>query len=388
MKLTICDPSKCTGCMACLNICKKNAIQIREDILGFKSPIIVPERCNECNLCIKICPSNNLVRKYFPLECYALQKSDDDRTASGGAATVLSEFVLTNGGVIYGCSGEDITHVKHVRVTSLAQLNSIKGSKYVQSEIGLIYREVKEDLRDNRKVLFIGTPCQVAGLKAFLVKEYEYLYTADLVCHGVPSQRMFDNTLALYKAKNNRLRFLSFRKKSCKYRGELGVKFGLFLDDNSKEVCVPWYKDPYMKGFMTNLFFRDSCYTCPYAYSVRVGDFTLSDFWGLEHKNLERLNIKNGISAVLINTEKALSLFKHIDEQYPNVTIVKRTVQEAITGNKQLQVPSRQHKNNRLFKDLYLRKDFKKAVNICVTRSVWKFLIMQSLYRFVAHFRN
>ena len=378
MKQNICDLNKCTGCMACLNICKKDAIVTVENPLGFKYPVINIEKCNECGLCFKICPNNNFIPKNFPVECYALQKVCDKNTASGGAATTLSELIIKKGGVVYGCTGEDINHVRHIRVDSLERLEILKGSKYVQSDIGRIFREIKEDLRDKKEVLFIGTPCQVAGLRAYLIKDYERLYTIDLVCHGVPSQKLLNDGLSIYSNMRKHFNFVGFRYKNPQNKGELGVDYGMYYKDGEILKKIPWYRDPYMTGFMTNLFFRDSCYICPYAYCIRVGDFTISDFWGLNNKNIGDLDIKNGISAVLLNSKKAQILFDSLINQHSsNLKIVRRTVQEAIMGNGQLQIPSRQNKNAELFKVLYPKKDLKKSVNHCASTSVLKFLLKQ-----------
>ena len=215
---TICDIEKCTGCSACLNCCPKDAIEMVEDTFGFLYPKTDNSRCIDCELCRKICPVNYHTPKTYPIETFAAYSVDpEDRltSTSGGAASVFSRFVLSQNGVVYGCSGKNIEHVEHVRIDKQAELNQLKGSKYVQSETGLLFRKVKSDLKAGFLTLFIGTPCQVAGIKSFLGKEYNNLITVDLVCHGVPSQRLLDENIKKYK-KQTDFTDISFRRKDLK----------------------------------------------------------------------------------------------------------------------------------------------------------------------------
>ena len=211
----ICPKEKCTGCYACVNICSKNAIKIDRDELGFSYPFIDPAFCVNCGLCVSVCPSHSALPFNLPLKAIIAHASDEAEqktSTSGGLASVFSRYIISHHGVVYGCSGADGKNIRHIRVEQESGLFFLKGSKYVQSEIGEIYRLAKNDLRTKRLVLFIGTPCQVAGLKSFLGQEYENLYTIDFVCHGVPSQQLLTDYLSQYILKGASY-CVSFRKK-------------------------------------------------------------------------------------------------------------------------------------------------------------------------------
>ena len=197
----VCPVDKCTGCSACYNVCRHQAINMVEDSLGHLHPEIDSDKCFGCHLCQISCPVINKQNLLYPKSCYALallEEKDLMESASGGAATALMRAVVSEGGIVYGCTGEDVFHVHHIRVDSLKDIQRLRGSKYVQSEIGTTYREVLKDLKDEKMVLFTGTPCQIAGLKSFLRKDYSNLATMDLVCHGVPSQKMLTENVGYY----------------------------------------------------------------------------------------------------------------------------------------------------------------------------------------------
>lgn len=361
----ICVKEKCTGCSACFNACSQKAITMSEDACGFIHPNIDQNLCIDCGLCTKVCPVNTKVTFKYPLECYAATvKSDEEllSCASGGLATELSRYVINKGGVVYGCTGKNIRNVHHIRINKIEDIELLKGSKYVQSFIGEVYRNVKKDLQTGYFVLFIGTPCQVAGLKGFLHhKDYQNLITVDLVCHGVPSQKMLNDNISLYCAENEDIS-VSFRKKvytSSRSGALWRITYGWFYQTKNMPAkrAIKYYKDPYMFRFLAPLIFRSSCYICPYANISRCSDFTLGDFWGLG-KDAGFINGK-GVSAVLVNTEKAVSVWSEISK---NCVCVQRDVVEAQKGNGQLQVSSRIHNNYDMFISLYPQIGFKQAV--------------------------
>ena len=191
--------SPCTGCAACNNICPKEAIEMRPDPLGFRHPYIRPELCVDCGLCLRTCPLLNTVRSTNDPQpdCYALQASDSIRghSSSGGAFTLLAESVLSQGGMVFGAAMDSELQTRHVCICSPNELISLCKSKYVQSDIGQAYRKAKSILVQGQTVLFSGTPCQIAGLYAYLHQPYEKLYTVDILCHGVPSQQMLQDSL-------------------------------------------------------------------------------------------------------------------------------------------------------------------------------------------------
>ncbi len=327
----ICPKEKCTGCSACMNVCPKEAITMVElEPLGHIHPLIDSSKCIDCHLCEKTCPVNYPVSFHKPLNAYAAVSRDYDdlmSSSSGGAASVFSHVILEHGGVVYGCVQENYKNISHTRISRKEDLHKLKGSKYVQSNINLAYRNVRQDLKSEKLVLFIGTPCQVAGLRSFLKKEYHNLFTIDLVCHGVPSQKLLREEV-LYMLGNDCDAYVHFRRK-----GEpLARMFGLFLSncskvDENKELFL--YND-YITAFMNGLTFRKSCYSCSYAQGSRCSDITVSDYWGIGKSTLKT---DCGISLILQNSSKA-SLLMDMSANYFHIE--KRTVEEAIAGNGQL----------------------------------------------------
>lgn len=377
----ICVKEKCTGCSACFNACNQKAITMSEDACGFIHPKIDQNLCIECGLCVKVCPVNTKVTFKYPSDCYAATvKSEEEllTCASGGLATELSRYVINKGGVVYGCTGKDIRNVHHIRINKLEDIELLKGSKYVQSFIGDTYKNVKKDLQAGHFVLFTGTPCQVAGLKGFLRhKDYQNLLTVDLVCHGVPSQKMLNDNISLYCAENEDIS-VSFRKKvytSSKYGALWHIVYGWFYQTKNMSAprAIKYYKDPYMFGFLAPLTFRSSCYICPYANISRCSDFTLGDFWGLG-KDAGFINGK-GVSAVLVNTDKAISVWSEVSE---SCVWVRREIVEAQKRNGQLQVSSYMHKKYAMFMSLYQQIGFKHAV-FCALKKEKLRLLLKSL---------
>lgn len=361
----ICKTDKCTGCAACFNACGKGAITMAEDACGYIHPQIDQAKCVDCGLCAKVCPVNVKAALRYPRDCYAATVKDDTELAScasGGMATELSRFVIGKGGVVYGCTGKDIRNVRHICIDKAEELDLLKGSKYVQSFIGSTYKEVRRDLQSGRLVLFIGTPCQVAGLQGFLRhKDYPNLVTADLVCHGVPSQKMLNDNIDLYcgKGENINVWFRQKERSSSKCDAPWRIAYGWFYQTSHMRAPrgVKYYKDPYMFGFLAPLTFRDSCYTCRYANISRCSDFTLGDFWGLGID--AGFTNGKGVSVVLVNTDKAGSVWAEVSER---CKCVQRDVVEAQKGNGQLQVPSRKNQNYETFVSKYPKVGFKKAV--------------------------
>lgn len=366
----ICPSNKCTGCSACQNICPVHAIKMVMDKCGYIHPNIDQQICINCNQCVAVCPVNNKVKLNYPQNCYAATAKDDVELlscASGGMATEFSKFIIKNGGIVYGCTGKDIRNVHHIRIDDFKDIVYLKGSKYVQSFIGETYNNIKRDLQSNKLVLFIGTPCQVAGLQSFLKnKEYPNLILIDLVCHGVPSQKMLNDDLSLYCSSSQEEITLKFREKGT--RGTKGslqyrIMYGLFykISHVHSQQKIRYYRDPYMFGFLRGLTFRRSCYSCRYACISRCGDFTLGDFWGLGHD--AGFDNGKGVSLVLVNTRKAEKLWREISE---NCRYVSRDVVEAQSGNGQLQCPSKMHHNYDKFISLYPQIGFKSAIHKCL----------------------
>lgn len=342
----ICEKKECTGCFACYNICPRNAIEMIEDCYGFIYPKINKEKCNDCNLCKKICPSNQKIEINDCIKCYAAKSKEIntyESSTSGGICTEISKYIINNNGVVYGAALVDEGKFRHIRIDNIDELKKIQGSKYVHSYTMDSYKLVKDDLK-NKTVLYIGTPCQINGLKKFLMKDYDNLYTIDLICHGVSSQKFLQENIS-NKIDIKKIKNISFRGKN-----------GYSIVLNNK-IEIPAHKSFYMYGFLNSYFIRDNCYQCKYAQSKRCGDISAGDFWGLKtNVNFEH---KKGINCVIINTKKGDTIFNDINKHLDYCEV---DYQEAINGNPQLRTHSRQVPLKRgKFLNNYLKKGFNES---------------------------
>lgn len=355
----ICPNNKCTGCMACYNSCPKHCISMEFDEYGTLLPNINKDYCINCNICSKICPINSILKMNTPLEAYACWNLDEKirkSSSSGGIAYTFYKNFILNNGIVYGCHYDENLQLRFSSASSLNDIEKYKTSKYSQAYIGNIFKKIREHLNNNTKILFIGTPCQVAGLKSYLVKDYDNLFTIDLICHGVPSQKYIDEYVTSLDLQN--------KPTNLSFRGLHDFYFTLYKDSQilySKKAK----EDPYFSSFLNGLFYRESCYECTYANSSRIGDITIGDFWGLGKDIPFEHNTSSGVSVALINTTKGNQLFETIKE---SIFFEKRTVLEAIEGNDQLRHPSIKHKNFNKFQELYIQNGFAYAIHECFNK--------------------
>lgn len=351
----ICDKEQCFGCCACYNSCPVDAISMVEDNWGNIVPSISQQKCIDCGRCKKVCPAINDSDFKKPINTYAAIAKDEHiytTATSGGIATAMSKYVIENNGVVYGAAfKENTSELNHIRVNSIDDLEKLKGSKYVQSNVGSTYKQVKKDLNGGLFVIFIGTPCQVDGLIKFLGKDYENLITVNLICHGVPANKLLIEHIKSNINTNDDCE-ISFRDNS---------KYVLTLKTNEDILYQNiFYKDLFFTGFMRKTFFRNSCYSCKYAQQIRVGDFTIGDFWGFNQNKPFIVETKNGLSVILVNTEKGNLFFDKISD---NLIFQKRELEEAVNGNPQLKYPSKKNRSFEKFRKLYLKYGFEKAAN-------------------------
>ena len=353
----ICDKTKCTGCMACYNACPRHCISMVYDENGILNPQIQDNLCSGCNICSTVCPVNKDIPVTMPLETYAcwdLNNENRKTSSSGGIASIFYEHFIQNDGIVYGCYYDENLQLKFSKATTLEELGKFKTSKYSQAYIGNIFREIFSLLNNNKNILFIGTPCQIAGLKSYLRKDYDNLITIDLICHGVPSQKFIDEYI-------NSLNLNTFPD-NLTFRGLNDFYFVLY-----KNTDIIYSKkardDAYYSSFLNGLFYRESCYTCKYACKERISDITIGDFWGLGEKIPFNHDITNGVSVALINTEKGNNFFNNIKDK---IFFEKRTLQEAVEGNEQLRHPSIKNKNYEKFKKLYIDYGFEYALKECL----------------------
>ena len=313
---------ECCGCGACANSCPKQAITMVENSDGFLYPNIDESKCINCGKCLQICNYKKGVWEKSLKETYAAFAKDTDlsQSASGGLFSSLAQSVLAQEGVAYGCAmlyeNGELTP-RHICVSDAEDLIKLKGSKYVQSNLDSIYVDVKEKLKTNIDVLFSGTPCQIMGLKAYLNKEYSNLYTIEVVCHGVPSVRMFHEYLAFVEDKEKKkVVEFKFRDKSqgWKLHGKMVLE-----DENGRrtEKFFEPEESSYYQMFLNSYTYRVNCYACPFASEYRQGDITIGDYWCIDLVHPEylveqggKIDEARGASCLVINNEQGTRLIE------------------------------------------------------------------------------
>ena len=371
------NKNRCTGCRACEQICPVGAISMIQNEEGFIEPKVNKDKCINCGKCVQKCPQLNEKELKNELDVYAVKLKNSKEqleSSSGGAFVAIAKEVLKDGGVIYGCAFSENLEAKHIKVDNEKDLIKLKGSKYVQSDTGATFKEVKIFLENSRMVLYSGTPCQIAGLKAFLGKEYKNLITVDFICHGVPSPKLFKKYKEWLEKKNKaKLNYYNFRDKE---KNLWGLNSKMIFSKNGKNV-EKYQKatlDPYYKSFLKGYTYRECCYNCLYANPNRISDFTIADYWGIEKEHPEFQDEK-GVSMLMVNNEKAKRLFeKNIREQ---LEYVKSTVEKAAKKNLNLNRPfTRPKQRNYAYAnidtytfDLYAKKslNFKKDLKDVIT---------------------
>lgn len=297
--IKILDKSQCCGCEACRNICPRQCILMKEDKEGFLYPEVNLADCIECALCEKVCPVLYPEKERIPVAVCAAKHYDDNirlASSSGGVFTFIAEKVIDEGGVVFGARFNDQWEVIHDYVETKEKLSCFRGSKYVQSRIGDTYKQVLHFLQSGRKVLFTGTSCQIAGLKLFLRKEYDNLLTADIICHGVPSPKVWKKYLnEITSTDSLQVTNISFRNKQEGWKN-----FSLKVEMKGKRLYLRSFKsDLYFDFFLSNMILRPSCYSCPAKSGKSCSDITLGDFWGIENVCPE-FDDDKGCSVVLI----------------------------------------------------------------------------------------
>lgn len=377
-KHIICNPLDCTACTACLHSCAHQAIQMEMSREGFLYPQIDDSKCTNCGLCSSICPSNrkdNIESGYDRQQPYlAWSNNDKERMASssGGLFSAIANYVIEQGGVVCGAAYDSDMTVRHMIVDNAEDLDKLRGSKYVQSILGDVFKSIKAFLKGGRLVYFVGTPCQVAGLKSYLRKDYESLITSDLICHGVPSGELFKKQVRTLESKlGKKIINILFRSKN---RFGQGCDFQVVTaDKKSYFYCAELV--PYFTGFWKNLTLRESCYRCKYASLQRIGDITLADFW-LVKKCFQDVRTSKGTSLVFVNSKKGddtLDALKKMNRIY----LRKATLEQALLGQGQLKSPVPRPKERDEYKDY---NEFEKYSNGVLSSSL--------TYKVKMHLRN
>ena len=376
------EKENCCGCSACAERCPKQCISMREDEEGFLYPLIDETICIDCGLCENVCPVINQSEVKKPIVVFAAKNPNDEirmKSSSGGVFTLLAEKIISEGGVVFGAKFSADWNVVHCFTENIEGLEGFRGSKYVQSAIGNSYKQTENFLKNGRKVLFSGTSCQIAGLKNYLHKTYNNLFTVDVICHGTPSPSVWrqyldsiihpkgvvgKNSVSLSLNEIPVLSGISFRDKSTGWK-----KYGFVLrkrsaygadkntvssplNDSFSFVKETLDVNVYMQGFLHNLYLRPSCFYCPSKKGKCGSDITLGDFWGIQNYHPE-IDDDCGVSCVLLNTEKGRQIYESL-----GVLNYSCTYEEILRGNPSLEHSVTKPKQSTAFWKRFGNEDF------------------------------
>lgn len=316
MYLKTLNKYQCCGCTACEQVCAKGAISMVHDNEGFSYPVINKDLCVGCGLCEKVCafaqPQYANSKEPAVYATHLKEAEERKKSSSGGIFYAIAKWIIAQGGIVYGAAFNNELQLSHIGVDNLNDLEKLRGSKYLQSAMGNTYKEIRELLKQGRWVYFVGTGCQVAGLKAFLRKECATLVTSDLVCHGVPSQKLFNKHIE-YLGKNINGKIIGYKFRNNAIWGVNEI-FIYKRDDLEKECNKGHFAlSPYLFQFMYAYSYRYSCYDCKYTQIPRQGDITLADYWGVK-EFFPQIDAKSGVSLVLVNNEQGNNVWEQIKD--------------------------------------------------------------------------
>ena len=394
------EAKDCCGCDACSQVCPQRCIVMKEDECGFWYPRVDEAVCINCHLCERVCPIINQNESKKPLNVYAAKNKDERiriQSSSGGIFTLIAEQVLREGGVVFGARFNEQWEVVHDYTERENELVLFRGSKYVQSKIGVAFEKAKFFLDNKRKVLFTGTPCQIAGLRKYLRKKYDNLLTVDFICHGVPSPLVWRKYLQEIKLqqyheikkyktfpisvceKDICIKNISFRSKLLGWKKfSFSLSFFISLRDGifyENKIIESLDENIFMRGFLTNLYLRPSCYSCQFKSGKSGSDITLGDFWGID-KILPTFDDDKGVSLVLINREEIKSWFEEFCqdrklEKYEN----------ALQENSSLLASVTPHRNMKYFySKMYKGECLQKCISVSLEKKNIKYRLASILY--------
>lgn len=327
--VNITDKTQCTGCTACASVCAHNAITMRFDEYGHSYPVVNTEACTDCKLCEKVCPL--LHREMLPTDkdgyddvlIYAAYNKDSDvrsKSTSGGIFTLLAQYVISLGGCVYAARFDNEYRIYHSSFDSMDDIDSYRGSKYAQSDLGTIFRNVKKDLK-TKPVLFVGSPCQVAGLKRYLGKEYPNLFACDFICMCIASPVIWSEYLNEYWDVKD-IKRIWFKDKRIGWHN-----WRMLIEDSKGEHLVKGKDDPFFSSYLSHLISRPSCNRCAFRNLHHVSDFTIADCWGIDDEN-PSFDDNKGCTTIILQNAKAVAVFDSISTnieyiKYPSYRVIK-----------------------------------------------------------------
>lgn len=321
--ISIKDMSECTGCTACVTSCPVQCIVMRRDKDGFDYPVANTDLCIGCGRCESVCPVISPKEPSYPSATYAVRIPEYfNESSSGGVFAFLAQKTVEEDGVVFGAALNDDMTVGHMEAESFEQVQKMRGTKYVQSDLYSVFEDVKSYLQEGRKVLFTGTPCQVAGLNSFLGCSYDNLLTVDVACHGVPSPGLWKRYSEVLARKcGGPLKDVRFRDKSKSW-----MHYSLTYGSSARTFSVPYMDDPYLALFVQGITLRPSCYSCPAKEGRSGSDLTLADLWNVRQV-MKELDDDRGVSLVAAYTDKGISALEGADlREVPHA--------EAVASNK------------------------------------------------------
>lgn len=378
--LTTHNISQCCGCGACAFACPKNCIHLATNDEGFVYPTIDKFICIDCNKCASVCPFENAneYKQHNPCAVAAYTNNTDYimNSSSGGIFSEIATSFIEAGGVVCGVTIDEKHQVFHTIIDKIGDLIKLQGSKYVQSDLYSCFDDIAEVLRRGRKLLFSGTPCQVSAVKKAF--RSQNLYTIDVLCHGVPSQKLFDEYIKYLENKHNgELTEIAFRDK-VKNGWSITQRYKIKKKDKVQTYYLDRHLSEYFSGFLRNMTQRESCYVCPYTTIERVGDVTLADFWGVDKVRPELYNLQ-GTSLVLVNSEVGNNLLQAVSG---NTVINEVSIQDATYQNINFMAPpERNRARDRVYSEVY-QNGFKKAgKNTILPKNAYKYRIWALLQK-------
>lgn len=370
------DKRDCCGCGACVQRCPKQCMALHEDAEGFLYPVVNVALCIGCGLCEKVCPVINRGQAHEPLQVCAAKNRDTAQrqlSSSGGLFIALAERVIAAGGVVFGVVFDERWEAHHVAAATLAELRPMMQSKYVQSRTERTFRETENCLKAGREVLYVGTPCQIAGLRKFLRRDWARLLTVELVCHGVPSPEVWRRYLSELVTGGSEVAGVSFREK--RRSGYDWKSFGFVVWERRASVpssvsvkcSQPFGTNPFMRGFLSDIYLRPSCYACPAKNGTSGADLTIADYWGIGHVRPD-FEDEDGVGLAIIHTERGRAAFSRCGFE-----VCPTTLEEAVHGNpayvRSVTAPSCRV---RFFKLLRKGVPVSRAVETCLHVPLWR----------------